>query len=261
MAREQGADLGEVRAQPGQLLADVGAVRPHRHLRGQARRVEGRVAQHGLHPLAQPGRAALHRGGGAPRHRVHVVGEGGLQARQLPGERGPFDLAPLDHHRQCRHQCLLQERPRLLRGERGLLLPGQHAGLTHHPAERGAVREVEGVGQLTRGVGVLPRLRDVDAHRVEHGAFEGRDGGADVHAAPLHGGLDEPPCVGFERGRHPRQLEGNVQVAVIDRPAFRGQDGALPRRLRPSVAGHAPNHSGLGGAGVRGNTTTGIAER
>ena len=87
-------ELLEMGAQARQLLADVGLLRPHRDLGGDAGLVDLRLAEEGLDPLAQPGRSPFHRDGRALGDQVDLGHERRVKS-ELAAERRALGLPPV----------------------------------------------------------------------------------------------------------------------------------------------------------------------
>src|SRR5262249_41105690 len=104
-------------------------------------------------------------------------------------------------------------------------------------------------------------LRNIDRERVEDRALDRAHRGGDVDASALHRRLDQAPRVRLEAAEHAGELEGDVEVPVIDRLALDREDDADARGFRPSIAGHAPDHATLDWLTVRGNSGTTITGR
>src|SRR5918995_1646158 len=103
---EQQRELRQMRAQSGELLGDVGLVRPDGRFREQARVVDGRVVQERAQPLTQPFLLVRSGRGRARRHHRHVRGKVRMQAAQLL-------LEPLALGRAARHELVERARKRI----------------------------------------------------------------------------------------------------------------------------------------------------
>src|SRR3989442_76595 len=88
--------LGQVGAQPRQLLGDVGLVGPHGRLGQDARLVDGRAAQQRANALAQPLLAALGPDRRPHRHRLHDRAQLGVQAAQVGHQPPALPPRPRD---------------------------------------------------------------------------------------------------------------------------------------------------------------------
>ena len=234
-----------MRPEPRHLLGDVALLGPHRDLGGQASLVERRTGQERLDSLAKPLLLALEGKGTARGDDADVLAHRGEEGAELLVEGGAFRLAPAAQLRQRFGQPVVKERPAFLRRERRLLLSRDDAGLLEKPLKCQLAAELQVVADPPSHVHVRARLRHVDDEIVRRRALDGRDTHADFDPAALDGRLDDPARIELERGQRARHLEGDVEVAVVERLALHGEAQVGAGHLGATVPGHAADHRGL----------------
>ena len=234
-----------MRPEPRQLLRDVALLGPHGDLGGQAPFVERRAGQERLDSLAKALLLALEGEGTACGDHADVLAHGGEEGPELLVEGGAFRLAPAAQLRQRLGQAVVKERPAFLRGEGRLLLARDDAGLLEKPLQGQRTADLQVVADAPGHVHVRPSLRHVDDEIGRGRALDGRDTHADFDPAALDGRLDDPARIELERGQGARQLEGDVEVAVVERLALHGEAQTRAGHLGAAVPGHAADHRGL----------------
>src|SRR3989449_8202776 len=125
---EDEGELLEVRAEPRQLLAHVGLLRPDRHLAENPPLVNRRLAEERADPLAEPLLPARHGAGYARLDQVHLGPELRRESLELGGQRLTLGRALRHELVEGARQRIREDRPRGVRGGRVRLLQAHDAG-------------------------------------------------------------------------------------------------------------------------------------
>src|SRR5438552_1679808 len=149
-ALEDEGELGEVGAEPRQLLLYVRLLRPDRDFGEDAPLLHPGVAEEGADPLAEPRLVARHRRGHARGHDLDVSLEVGPEGGELGGERLALGRAAQDQLVERLADRVGQDGPRRLRRRRVELVEPHHARTLEEPRQRHVAGDAEGKAELPR---------------------------------------------------------------------------------------------------------------